>query len=95
MYKTSDDYKSKIYEANTKHLLKVYINDEKVEDKYVLGCSPTHELFSNNEFALGSVTSKAIELKLHKSVVPDTIEKIYIESGITSEPVPIRILQRR
>lgn len=89
MYQTSDNYKQKIYEASTKHLLKVYINNTEIESKYILGCKFSHTLFSNNEFELGAVTSQAVELKLYKSVVPYKISSIYIESGITGEPVPI------
>jgi len=89
MYETSDNYKSKIYDASIRHLLKVYINDTEIDKKYILDCKPSQTLFSNDEFALGSVTSQAIDLKLYKSVVPDTINRIYIESGITGETIPI------
>ena len=89
MYQTSDDYKSKIYEANTRHLLKVYINDIEIDGKYILDCKPSQQLFINNEFTLGSVTAQAIDLKLYKSAVPETIKKVYIESGITGEIIPI------
>lgn len=91
MYQTSDNYKQKIYEASTQHLLKVYINNKEVEEKYILGFKPSQPLFSNNEFTLGSATSQAVELKLYKSAVPNKINSIYIESGILGEPVPIRI----
>ena len=86
MYQTSDNYKAKIYEPSTRHLLKIYINDIEIEEKYILDFKLSHQLFSNNEFALGSVTAQSIELKLYKTVVPD---KIYIESGIAGEIVPI------
>lgn len=89
MYQTSDDYKSKIYEASTKHLLKVFINDIEIDKKYILDCKPSQQLFSNDEFSLGSVTSQAIDLKLYKDAVPETINTIYIESGIAGEEVPI------
>lgn len=89
MYQTSDSYKSKIYESSTRHLLKVYINDTEIDGKYILDCKISHTLFSNDEFTLGSVSSQGIDLKLHKSVVPDIIESIYIVSGITGEEVPI------
>ena len=89
MYQTSDNYKLKIYEASTRHLLKVYINDIEIDGKYILDCKPSHALFSNDEFTLGSIGSQGIELKLHRSVVPDVIESIYIVSGITGEEVPI------
>lgn len=89
MYQTSDNYKSKIYDASIRHLLSLYINDIEIDKKYILDCKPSQQLFSNDEFSLGSVTAQAIELKLYKSVVPNTINKVYIESGITGEIIPI------
>lgn len=89
MYQTSDNYKSKIYEASTKHLLRVYINDIEIDKKFILDCKPSQQLFPSDEFMLGSVTSKAIDLKLFKSAVPETINKVYITSGIVGEEIPI------
>lgn len=89
MYSTSNNYKSKVY--NVTHLLKVYINDEEINSKYVLDCKPSRKAFSNDEFALGSVEAQSIELKLYKTVVPITINKIEIKSGITGEIIPIGI----
>lgn len=89
MYPTSDDYKTKVYQSNTRHLLKVFINEAEIDKKYILECKVSQQLFSNDEFVLGSVTAKAIELKLYKTVVPDIIQKVYIVSGIAGEEVPI------
>lgn len=89
MYNTSDDYKTKVYK--TTHLLKVYINDTEISSKYILDCKFTQKLFTNDEFAFGSVTSQAIELKLYKSAVPATISKIEIKSGIPGEIIPVGI----
>lgn len=89
MYQTSDNYKLKIYEPSTRHLLNIYINDVQIDKKYILDCKPSQPLFSNDKFSLDSITSQAIELKLYKTVVPETINKIYIESGIPGEAVPI------
>lgn len=89
MYQTSENYKSKIYNASTRHLLKIYINDIEIDKKYILDCKPSQQLFSNDEFKLGSITAQAVELKLYRSVVPNTINKVYIESGITGEIIPI------
>lgn len=89
MYSTNNNYKSKVY--NVTHLLKVYINDEEINSKYVLDCKPSRKAFSSDEFALGCVEAQSIELKLYKSVVPSTINKIEIKSGITGEIVPIGI----
>lgn len=87
MYNTSDNYKSKIY--NVPHLLKVYINNTEIDSKYVLDCKPSRKAFSSDEFVLGCVEAQSIELKLYKSAVPSTINKIEIKSGITGEIVPI------
>lgn len=89
MHSTSNNYKSKVY--NVTHLLKVYINDEEINSKYVLDCIPSKKAFSSDEFALGCIEAQSIELKLYKSVVPSTIYKIEIKSGITGEIVPIGI----
>ena len=90
MYQTSDNYKLKIY--NTPHILKVYINDTEINSKYILECNkPSQQLFTNDEFTLGSVTAQAIDLKVYKTAVPDTINKVEIKSGITGEIIPIGI----
>lgn len=89
MYQTSSNYKSKIYEPSTRHLLKVYINNIEIDKKYILDCKPSQQLFPNDEFTLGSVSSKAIDLKLYKSVVPENITRVYIETGIVGEIIPI------
>ena len=89
MYQTSDNYKLKIY--NTPHILKVFINDTEINSKYILDCKPSQQLFSNDEFTLGSVTAQAIDLKVYKTAVPDTINKVEIKSGITGEIIPVGI----
>lgn len=89
MYQTSDNYKLKIY--NTPHTLKVFINDTEINSKYILDCKPSQQLFTNDEFTLGSVTAQAIDLKVYKTAVPDTINKVEIKSGITDEIIPIGI----
>lgn len=89
MYNTTDSYKSKIYNVN--HFLKVYINDAEIESKYILDCRPSSTLFTNGEIELGSTPSQTVELKLYKSVVPATINKVEIKSGITGEIVPIGV----
>lgn len=89
MYNTTDFYKSKIYNVN--HFLKVYVNDVEIESKYILDCRPSSTLFTNGEIELGSTPSQTIELKLYKSVVPATINKVEIKSGITGEIVPLGV----
>ena len=89
MYLTSNNYKLKIYESSTKHLLKIYINNIEIDKRYILDFKLSKPLFNNDEFTLGSVTSQGVELKLHKTAIPDVINNIYIESGIIGETVPI------
>ena len=89
MYNTTDYYKSIIY--NIKHHLKVYINDNEIESKYILNCKPSNTLFTNGEIELGSTPCQTVELKLYKSAVPTVITKVEIKSGITGEIVPIGI----
>lgn len=89
MYQTSNNYKANIYKPSTRHVLKIYINGIEIDTKYVLACKLSQTLFTNDEFTLGSVTSQAAELKLYKSVVPETIHTVYVESGIAGEIIPI------
>lgn len=89
MYQVSDNYKSKIYEASTKHLLKVYINGVKIEERYVKACKPSFILFTGNEFTLGSTVAIAMELQINKIAVPENIERVFVESGIQDEVIPI------
>lgn len=89
MYDTSDSYKAKIY--NTPHSLKVFINDSEIDKKYILRCKVEQQLFSNDEFSLGSITAKSAELKLYKTAVPETINKVEIKSGIIGEIIPVGI----
>lgn len=89
MYDTSDNYKAKIY--NVPHLLKVFINGSEIDKKYILSCKVEQQLFSNDEFSLGSVTAKSAELKLYKTAVPETINKVEIKSGIIGEIIPVGI----
>lgn len=89
MYDTSDNYKAKIY--NTPHSLKVFINDSEIDKKYILSCKVEQQLFSNDEFSLGSITAKSAELKLYKTAVPETINKVEIKSGIIGEIIPVGI----
>lgn len=89
MYDTSDSYKAKIY--NTPHSLKVFISNSEIDKKYILTCKVEQQLFSNDEFSLGSVTAKSAELKLYKTAVPETINKVEIKSGITGEIIPVGV----
>lgn len=89
MYNTSDNYNSKVY--NVSHLLKVYINDTEIDSKYILDCKPSRKAFSSDEFVLGCVEAQSIELKLYKTAISATINKVEIKSGITGEIIPVGI----
>lgn len=89
MYSTSTDYKNKILADSTKQLLNIYIDNNKIEDRYILECNISYTLLSNNEFCFGSTPAKTVNLKIHKNALPETYTRFYIESGITGEIVPI------
>ena len=89
MYSTSTDYKNKILADSTRQLLNVYIDNNKIEDRYILECKITYTLLDNDEFCFGSTPAKTVNLKIHKNALPDTYTRFYIESGITGETVPI------
>ena len=89
MYSTSTDYKNKILADSTRQLLNVYIDNNKIEDRYILECKITYTLLDNDEFCFGSTQAKTVNLKIHKNALPNTYTRFYIESGITGETVPI------
>ena len=89
MYQTSDEYKKLVYSDSTRHLLNIYIDGNKVNPDHILDFKISHTLFSNDEFELGSVTAKSIEIKIYKNSLPNTYNNIYVETGINDEIVPI------
>lgn len=89
MYSTSTNYKEKILADSTRQLLNVYIDSNKIEDRYVLECKITYKLLDNDEFCFGSTQAKTVNLKIHKNALPETYTRFYIESGIAGEVVPI------
>ena len=91
MYSTSTNYKEKILADSTRQLLNIYIDNNKIEDRYVLECKITYKLSDNDEFCFGSTPAKTVNLKIHKNALPETYNRFYIESGISGETVPIRL----
>ena len=89
MYSTSTNYKEKILADSTRQLLNVYIDSNKIEDRYVLECKITYKLLDNDKFCFGSTQAKTVNLKIHKNALPETYTRFYIESGIAGEVVPI------
>ena len=89
MYSTSTNYKEKILADSTKQILNVYIDDNKIEDRYILSFKITYTLLDNDKFCFGSTPAKTVDLKIHKNALPSTYTKFYIESGITGETIPI------
>ncbi len=89
MYQTSNEYKQLVYADSTRHLLNIYIEGNKVNPDYILDFKVSHNLFSNDEFSLGNVTAKSIEMRIYKSSLPDSYNNFYVETGIENEIVPI------
>ena len=89
MHQTSDEYKKLVYSDSTRHLLNIYIDGNKVNPDHILDFKISHTLFSNDEFELGSVTAKSVEIKIYKNSLPNTYNNIYVETGINDEIVPI------
>lgn len=89
MYQTSDNYKNKILTDSTRQLLHVYIDNNKIEDRYILECKITYKLLDSDEFCFGSTQARTLNLKIHKNALPNTYKKFYIESGIVGEIIPI------
>lgn len=89
MYNTSKGYKEKVLEDSTQHELNIYIDENKIEPNHIIDFSSTSELFNNNEFCLGCTPERDIEFEIDKRDLPETYEKVYIETGIDDEIIPI------
>ncbi len=87
MYQTSDNYKTKI--LNIKNLLKVYINGIEIDGDNVKSCKTSQILFTGNEFTFGSTIAQQIEMEVNKLAVPQKINTVYIETGISGEIIPV------
>lgn len=89
MYKTSEKYKQLVYEDSTTHLLTIYIDGKKVDPDHIFDFKVSHALFSNDEFCLGSVTAKTIEMRIHKNSLPDSYNSFFVLTGVDKSIVPI------
>jgi len=89
MYQTSDEYKQLVLQASTKHLLRIYIEEQEVNPDHIFDFEVSHILFSNDEFKFGSVTAKTIKFKIHKNSLPSVYDNFYVETGVEDEIVPI------
>lgn len=89
MYNTSKGYKEKILEDSTQHELNIYIDGNKIEPNHIVDFSLTLELFNNDEFCLGCTPEKDIEFEIDKRDLPENYEKVYVETGVNDEIVPI------
>lgn len=88
MYDTSINYKKNIYTCR-QHELKIYIDEQRVNDSYIFDFNSNYELLTD-KIELGSTPMQQIELTLHKDAIPNTHQEIYIESGILNgEIVPV------
>jgi hypothetical protein len=89
MYQTSNNYKQLVYADSTRHILNIYIKEKLVNPDHILDFKVSHTLFSKDEFTLGSVTAKTMEMRIYKASLPDTYSDFYVETGINKEIVPI------
>lgn len=81
MYPVSEEWEKAIYE-DSECIMNLYINEELINPDYILDFNIGHELFTNNEFCLGSTPSKYIEFKIYKDNIPSSIESIRVEYGL-------------
>ena len=89
MYNTSKGYKDKVLNDSTQHELNIYIDGNKIEPNHIVDFSLTLELFNNDEFCLGCTPEKDIEFEIDKRDLPENYEKVYVETGVNDEIVPI------
>lgn len=89
MYNTSQNYKDKVLKDSTQHKLNIYIDGNKIEPNHIVDFSLTLELFNNDEFCLGCTPEKDIEFEIDKRDLPKDYEKVYVETGVNNEIVPI------
>ena len=79
MYRTSENYKNNIYSDETRHILKVFIDNTEIESKYIGDFKSSFKIFDNDEFYLGYFIYITVKLKIHK---------IKIITGILEEEIP-------
>lgn len=89
MYNISQNYKDKVLKDSTQHELNIYIDGKKIEPNHIVDFSLTLELFNNDEFCLGCTPEKDIEFEIDKRDLPKAYEKVYVETGVNNEIVPI------
>lgn len=89
MYNTSKGYKDKVLNDSTQHELNIYIDGNKIEPNHIVDFNLTLELFNNDEFCLGCTPEKDIEFEIDKRDLPENYEKVYVETGVNDEIVPI------
>jgi hypothetical protein len=89
MYNTSQNYKDKVLNDSTQHELNIYIDGNKIEPNHIVDFSLTLELFNNDEFCLGCTPEKDIEFEIDKRDLPEAYEKVYVETGVNDEIIPI------
>ena len=89
MYNTSQNYKDKVLKDSTQHELNIYIDGNKIEPNHIVDFSLTLELFNNDEFCLGCTPEKDFDFEIDKRDLPKAYEKVYVETGVNNEIVPI------
>ncbi len=85
MYPVSQDWKDTIYSDSLKSKINIYINGV-LTDVKILKLKLEHILFTEDEsISLGSTPSQALELQLYRKDLPEKINTIKIEYGISIE----------
>lgn len=89
------NYYNKIYDPDTKHKIKIKLDDYEIDSKYLRKLTLKDEAFSNDYFALGGVTLCEIELEINKEAFKDITfnegSVFYFEEVVTVDEEDINI----
>ena len=89
MYNTSANYKNKILADSTKHVLKIYIDNQLINPNHIFDFSASLNLINNSELCLGCAPILSIEFKIHLESLPQSYSEVYVETGISGEIIPL------
>lgn len=89
------NYYNKIYAPDTKHKMKIKLDDYEIDSKYLRKLTLKDEAFSNDYFALGGVTLCEVELEINKEAFRDITfnegSVFYFEEVVTVDEEDISI----
>lgn len=91
----NNNYYNKIYAPDTKHKMKIKLDNHEIDSKYLRNLTLKDEAFSNDYFSLGGVTLCEIELEINKEAFADiTFDEgsvFYFEEVVTVDEEDINI----